>query len=819
MCRPHAASTDMLKHHLLIALRTLRRRPGFAALSVVGLAVGFACCLLIARFVADELGYDRAFEGRGVYRLVSNIQQSGDAEAQHYGAVGWPYGRIVEETVPEVEAAVYLRAVPDLPITHAGEHLYEDIVWAEADFFETFPVALAEGDPATALASPFSVVLSDSLARRLYGEARALGRTLVLNDSLGFTVTGVVARSSPKLHVAFDLLASFGTLQALWGPEVFDGRMDGGWLDVNVVTYLRLRRGANAEAVARKVRDLPAEQAGEQLREWGSTYHLGLQPAEDVYLHAAGYGNDLGPQGYAGRLRLLAAIGAFILLLAAINFVNLATARAGERAKEVGVRKTVGSGRGLLVRQFLAESVLVAALALVVAAVLVAAALGLFNSLVGKAYSLADLAAPPFVLGALGATALVGALAGLHPALVLASFRPAEVLKGSFSTGRRGTALRRGLVVVQFAVSVVLVVATLVVLAQLRHMQRQDLGFAGDQVLVVNAWRSPGQERALQTDALKQALGTHAGVRSVSATYAVPGGDGWPGQIAFPEGWPEGESLVVEYFPVDADYVRTLGLELVAGRDFDAALQTDDDEALLINEAAARAAGRTPQEAVGKRFPSPGSSKPEGVVVGVVKDYHHHGLQEAIRPAMYGINPASLGLFALRFDPAQTAAVRAHAEAVWERFFPGYAFRAEFLDEAFAAQYEAERRLARTFAVFAGLAVFVACLGLFGLAAYVTAQRTKEVGVRKVLGASVASLVALLSKDFVVLVLVSFGVAVPVAWLLMQRWLDGFAYPAALGAGPFVLAGLLALAVALVAVGVHALRAATADPVQSLRYE
>ncbi len=808
----------MLNHHLLIALRSLRRRPGFAALSVLGLAVGFACCLLLALFVADERGYDRAFEGRNVYRLVSDIQQSGDAEAQRYGAVGWPYGRTIEATMPEVEDAVYLLGTPDLPILHAGERLYEDIVWAEAGFFETFPATLAEGDAATALDEPFSVVLSDSLARRLYGDADALGRMLTLSDSLAFTVTGVVARTSPPTHVRFDLLASLGTVRALWGPEGFERRMTEGWLDVNIATYLRLRPDADAEALAGKLRDLPAEQAAGLLREWGSTYHLGLQPAEAVYLGAGGYGNPLGPQGDAGRLGLLAVIGAFILLLAAINFVNLATSRAGERAKEVGVRKTVGSGRGMLVRQFLAESVVTALVAVALAFALAAVALPLFNGLVGKGYGLADLAAPPFALAALGATVVVGLLAGLYPALVLARFQPAAVLKAGVSTGRQGVALRRGLVVVQFAVACVLLVATLVVLAQLRHMEREELGFAEDQVLVVNAWRSPGQERVLQTEAFKQALGAHAGVRRVSAAFAVPGQDGWGGQIAFPEGWPEGESLVVEYLPVDADYVETLGLELVAGRDFDPAVEADAGRALLINEAAARAAGWTAAEAVGKRFSSPGSTAAE-VVVGVVKDHHHHGLQAAIRPALYGITPTAFGVFALRFEPGQAGAVLAHAEAVWAAFFPGYAFRPEFLDEGFAAQYAAERRLARTFAVFAGLAVFVACLGLFGLAAYLAVQRTKEVGIRKVLGASVASLVALLSKDFVVLVLISFAVAGPVAYLLMRRWLGGFAYPVALGPGPFLLAGGLALAVALVAVGVHALRAASADPVTSLRYE
>ncbi len=809
----------MLRHHLLIALRSLRRRKGFAALSVTGLAVGLGCALLIALFVMDELGHDRAFAGRNVHRLVSDIQQSGDAEPHHVGAVGWPYGRIIEETFPEVEDVVYLGTWPAYPITQGDERLHERMLWADEGFFEAFPVALGEGDPATALAEPFSVVLSEALARRLYGDGPALGRTLTLADTLDFTVSGVAAEGPPS-HVTFDVLGSFGTMRALLGSETYDAWIAGGWLNVNAVNYVRLRDGADAAALARKVRDLPMERAGETLRGWGSTYRLGLQPAEDVYLRAGGYDNPLGPQGDGGRVLLLAAIGAFILLLAGINFVNLATARSAERAREVGVRKVVGSGRGLLIRQFLAESVVTALAALVLALGLATVTLGLFNDLTGKGYGLADLFAPPLLLGALGAAVLVGLLAGLYPAFVLASFRPVAVLKGRFQTGRRGVALRRGLVTFQFAVSCVLIVATLVVLGQLRHMQEQDLGFAEDQVLLLDARDAPFEQLRGGLDGLAQALEAHPAVERTARAWSFPGQMGWRGQVAFPEGWPEGESLALEYVPVGFGYEGALGLEVVAGRAFDRSFATDTATAVVINEAAVRAAGwASAEEAVGKGFASPASGRPEGRVVGVVRDYHHHGLQEAIGPMMFGADPVRGGRLAVRFRAEAASDVLTQVEDAWPRFFPDTALDHAFLDETFAAQYEAERRLARTFGVFSALAVLVACLGLFGLAAYVAARRTKEVGVRKVLGASVAGLVALLTREFLVLVAVGLAVAVPVAYVLMGRWLDGFAYPAALGPGPFLLAGLLALAIALVAVGGQALRAATADPVQSLRSE
>ncbi len=808
----------MLRNYLLTAYRHLRRHPGYAFINVLGLAVGLACCLLIALYVQDELGYDTFLENSDrVYRLTSDLQQSGDAAPHRAGTVGWPIGRVLEAEYPEVEDVVYLRGWPTFPVTHAGEQLFEEMLYADEGFFDLFSFPAVEGNLETALAEPFSLVLSQTLAHRLFGDAPALGQPLALADTLAFTVTGVV-EVPEQSHLQFDVLASFETLRTFMG-NYYEGQFTSGWLNLNVGNYVLLREGADAGAFAAKIRSLPMERGGSYLEEWGSTYRLHLEPLADVFLHS-NYSNAFGPQSDVTYVYLLSAIALFLLLIACINFVNLATARSMERAKEVGVRKVVGSSRAMLVRQFLSESLLTTLVALVLGLSLLSLALPLFNSLTEKTLAAEALLSPVMGGGLVALLLLVGLLGGLYPALVLSRFRPVEVMKGAFSRSRRGVRLRQALVVFQFAISCALIVSTLVVLRQLHFMKSQDPGFDEEQVLVLDARRAPGRALAQQYETLKQELAAHPAVLRTSATYAVPGRNGWRGQISFPEGWTEGEALTLEYIPVDQDFTETLGLTMVAGRDLSHDFPVDLERSVMINEAAVAAIGwGAPEEAIGKRLSSPGSAKSDGVIVGVVQNYHHHGLQEEIQPIMYGVNEGTFGLFALRLAADEAGAVLTHVAQTWERLFPGYPFDTYFLDEYFARQYEAEQRLSRIFGTFAGLAILIACLGLFGLAAFTTLQRTKEVGIRKVFGASVGSIVALLSKEFLGLVLVAFVVAAPVAYFAMRGWLEDFAYRVDLGVGTFLLAGALALLVALLTISYQAVRAAFSNPVDSLRYE
>ncbi len=763
-----------------------------------------AACLLIGLYIHEELSYDR-FHSKydRIYRLGG-------------GTVGWPYGRVIASDFPEVEAVTYIRPYPTFSIEHNGQHLFERMYFADAEFFKVFDFPLLQGDPETALDEPYSIVLSEKLASKLFGGAPALDGTVDLGESNLFKVTGIV--SIPRLsHIQCDAFLAFESLRAL-DREWFETEMSSGWLDLNVINYVLLREGVRGAEFEDKIRDLPRRYAGEYLDSWGSDYRLDFEPLGRIYLHSR-YGNYLGPQNDVDYVWLLAFVGLFLLIIAGANFVNLATARSIQRAREVGIRKVVGSTRRTLVRQFMTESFLTCLLSIVLAAGLGIIMLPLFNDLSAKQFTAGDIFTPRILLGMLGLVFLVSFLAGMYPALSLSGFRPIEVLRGRYSGGPRGIRLRQSLVVTQFVISSVLIVGTLVILSQIRYMRSQDLGFDSDRIMILTAVRAPWEELSQRFETFKQRLVSHTAVGKVSSLGAVPGRTGWAGQISFPEGWPEDKSLSLEYIPVDYDFVETLGLRIVAGRDFDASYATDEKTALLINEASVRAAGwLSAQEAVGKGFASPGSGKPEGVVVGVIEDYHHHGLRDRIEPMMFGLRPVS-GYFALRIDAAEAGQVIRHVGRTWEEFFEGYPFSVSFQDEYFGRQYDQDRRLMRILLTFTGLTILIACLGLFGLTAYTAAQRTKEIGVRKILGASVPGIVGLLSRDFLKLVLIAFMIAGPLGYFAMERWLQNFAYRTDIRIEIFLVNAALLFLASLATVSFQAVKAALADPVISLRYE
>ena len=795
----------MFKNHIQVVLRQFRRHKGYAAINLGGLAVGLAACLLIGLYVQDELAFDRFHEkGSRIYRLGS-------------GSVGWPYGKLLESEYPEVEDVVYIRTYPSYSIEHGENHYFERMFYADDGFFRLFDFPIVEGDLETALEEPNSLVLSETLAKKLFGQEQALERTLLLGeDSLPCTVKGVVSLPR-RSHIRFDALLSFETLRVI-NPEMYEEEMAQGWLDLNVVNYVLVREGADAEALASKIRDLPQKYAGEYLERWGSTYQLDMEPFSDIYLRSD-YGNWLGPKSDIAYVYLLIFVGLFLLFIACVNFVNLSTARSMKRAKEVGLRKVVGSTRGALVQQFLVESLVMCLMALVLAVGLSAVFLPYFNTLAAKMFTMRDLLIPQMA-GVLFVLVFgVGILAGLYPALSLSSFMPVESLKGSFMTGRRGVKLRKALVVFQFALSGALIIGTFVMLSQLRYMQGQNLGFDAEQVVVLDGRRAPGQEMSQRIDVFKHELAAHPAVEFVSSTGAVPGRSGWRGQISFPEGWAKNKSISLEYIPVDFDFIKTLGLRLVAGRDFDPSFATDKDTAVIINEEAVAVVGwESPQAAIGKGFASPGSGKPEGRIIGVVKNFHQHGLREPIGPMMFGIRSPN-SLFAMRIHAAEAVAVVSHLKKTWSRFFAGYPFDFFFLDENFAREYGQEQRMMRIFGTFTVLTILIASLGLFGLSAFSLQQRTKEIGVRKMLGASVIDIAALLSGDFLKLVFFAFLIAAPVGYIAMHRWLQNFAYRTGIGVAVFLAGAAFMMLAAVATISYQALKAALTDPVKSLRYE
>ena len=807
----------MLKNYVKIALRHVQRHRSYAFINIAGLAVGMASSLLILFYVQDEWSYDRFHEKADrLYRLGTDFQPPDDGPINRANTVGWPVGRALAATYPEVERILYLRPT-SLPIKHDGRYFYENVLYADTNFFEAFSFPLVKGDPKTALQDPFTLVVTEEMERKYFGGESALGQTITLDDSLLFTVTGVARDVPTNSHLTFDLLISFETFCIL-RPNDCERHFSNGWFHVNMFNYALLRKGVSGDAFAEKVAGFVMEQAGSIFSDIGYTVTLQLEPVKEIYLRS-NRGNRLGPTSDITYVYILSSVALFVLLIATINFMNLATARSADRAKEVGVRKVVGSSRAGLMGQFLSESFLTCLLATVLALGLLSLALPFFNDLAGKTITMGMLLSARFTPWLVGLVLGISVLGGLYPAFVLSGFKPVETLRGSYATSRRGRRLRQGLVVFQFTLSCALIVSTLVVFNQLRYMQQQDLGFDKEQVLVLDARTAPWPwaTRTQQYKTVKNALIEHRAVEHVSASFVAPGRSGWRGQIAFPEGRAADEGLLIEYLPVDHDFAKTFRLQVIAGRDFSTAFETDRDEALLINEAAVAAMGwGTPQEALGKRLKTSGK---DGRVIGVVKDYHHHGLQQAIGPMVMAIAPF-YNFFSLRIaTDDDVPATLAHLEQVWNSFFAGYPFTYFFLDEDYDRQYRAEERLTKIFALFASLAVLIACLGLFGLAAYTAQQRTKEIGIRKTLGASILSIIALLSRDFIKLVLLACLVATPVAYVAMQRWLEVFAHRIDLSGWIFLLAGALALATALLTVSYQAIKAALTDPVKALRYE
>lgn len=797
----------MWKSHLIVTFRSLRRRRGYALLNIAGLAVGLACCAVLALYVWGELAYDRFHEHADRVHRIESVWGGGDFSLP---ATNWRFVEALRADYPRLEVATLLRTNGSV---RYGDRLFRenDLLFANPAFFDVFSFDLDRGDATTALAEPYTVVLAPETARRYFGDADPIGRTLRLFGDTDFAVTGVLAEPPGPTHVPLNLLLSWPTLDALgWTANQQ-------WGNNSVYTYLLLPEGMEPGRMAAALPGIAERHAGE---DWNGAA-LGLQALPDVHLYSH-HSMELSPNGNPVYVGLFAAIAGFILLLACVNFVNLSTARSLERAKEVGVRKAVGAARGQLARQFLSEAMVLALGGLLGAGLLVAIALPTLEGLVGRPLLPGVRTGALAVALALGLTLVAGLGSGLYPALALSRFRPAEVLRGRFATSGRGRRLREGLVVFQFAVAMVLLAGTLVVYGQLRHLREATLGFDEAQVLALHGPGVPTTERLAFFDALR----AHPSVEAVASTSEMMpaellNGNGLmvPGAV-LPEGAEDLVSTRAVY--VSADFFETLGVSFLAGRDFSAHRATDST-GVILNEAAARqlmaqVPGRyaTPEALVGESVET--SPDEALMVLGVVPDFHLASLHTAVEPIGFYLAPVQ-GTYLVRARPGAAAEALDVVRRTWAERFPESPLEYRFLDAAFDAAYRTEERLGWLAMLFAGLAILVACLGLFGLAAYAVEQRRKEVGVRKVLGASIQSVMVLLSKDFARLVLIAVVAAAPVAYVGMSRWLDGFASRMEMGAWPFLAAGALCLLIALLTVSSHAFRAATADPVQSLRSE
>lgn len=800
----------MLQNNLKVTLRNLRKNLLTTSLNTTGLATGIAVCLFVLVWVQRELSYDNFHpDADRIFRVVNTFKSESESFSQ--APSGPALGAHLPEELPEVEAGCRYSDGSD-KLTVGDKRFFEDdIQIADSNFFQFFNFRLLKGNPATALSGVNNIVLTESLAKKYFGNADPMGQTMTYGERRQLLVTGVAADPPVNSQIQFSAIIPMRFLHD-WAATNWDGfKVDEQWVGGWMYTFLRLRNPVEWKDTERHVNAVVEKHSKKDWAENKMRYTYTLQPMRSVHLYS-NLRYDVPTNGSMARVWIFGAVGLVVLLLACINYMNLATAGALKRAKETGVRKAVGASRGELIRQFLTDSITLATFATILGVVLFQLFLPAFSKLTEQPYSF-DFTLQNVLLLA-GFALGLGALSGIYPAFVLSSFKPAATLKGVFQSTPQGGWMRKSLVVFQFASTVALLAGILVIRQQMAFIQSKSLGYRGDAVIEVNYRGASKVDRGY--GALRNELLKNPAIKNVSMhTRNVVGGVG--------NGWTTTEDLngneisTSAYgYEADPDYFDTYGMQLAAGRFFSKDNPTDTMKAVLVNEAAVRTFGwQKPENAIGKRF---GKGAEEKRVIGVVKDFHFESLHKPVEALVIHFARGGVRV-SLRVDQANAKEAIHHLEASWKQQFPDIPLDYAFVDDEVAKQYNNEQTSESLFLLLSGLSMFIACLGLFGLISFAAEQRTKEIGVRKVLGASVASIVGLLSKEFLSLVIVSLVIASPIAWYFMNRWLQDFAYRIDMHWSVFVLAGLIAVAVAFLTVSFKSIRAALANPVASLRSE
>jgi len=808
----------MFKNFFKIAFRNITRHKGFSFINIAGLTFGLTACILIGLFVWDEKQYDKFLPGgEQVYRVYSEYTNSEGTEEM---AVTPPmFTTVLQQDFPGVEktARVMMMAEYKMLFEAGKNKLYEQSgYFVDSTFFEVFPLSFKYGSARNVLDDPSSIVLSDEMAKRFFGNENPVGKKILMNKEL--LQVKAVFEKNPKLHLQFNYLRS------LSGLQLSAERMQSwGWHQF--VSYVKIKKETNIKALELKFQNAVKEKSKPFISDANTSDKPFFQPLKDIHLYSANFKFDLAQRGNITYVNALTIIAIFILLIACFNFVNLATAKSLQRAKEVGVRKAIGAGRKQLMVQFIGETLLLTFISIVISVCLAMIFLPWLNNFTDKNISLALFANPIVIMLFLALTLVVGILAGFYPALILSNFKPVKVLKGTMSGDDESGKipwLRHGLVVIQLTLSVLLIISAVVVFKQVDYLHNKDLGFNKGQIMF---FPMRGDNMSANVDAFKNELLQVPGVSSVSIGYGFPG-DAVAGDEIIVSHNGKQQTQSATQLMVDFDYIKTLGLQIIAGREFSKEMSTDKDHAWIINETAVKQLGfGTPQKALGQNlYWHPwGASNPDslktGQVIGVVKDFNYKSLYDKVETTVLQIFPDAAWKVAVKMKTANIENTINSVRTVWNKFTPEYPIEYKFLDENFEQMYNAEDKLKSLLWIFTCIAIFVGCMGLFGLAAYTAERRRKEVGIRKVLGASIRGIVLLLSKDFIKLVMISLLIASPFAWYFMNQWLQDFAYRITISWWVFAITAIIALSIAFVTVSFQAIKAAMANPVKSLRTE
>ena len=805
----------MIKNYLTIAWRSLTKNKVFSFINIFGLAIGLTCCMLISAYIYQEVTYDTyPVNAKNIYRVGLHLTEN--AGVTDFALVDAAVGQGIKNNIPGVAASTRISGRGSVYVKYDDKLFKEEhFSIADSNFLAMFSLPLIQGDGRSALVDPNTVVITSQTAKKYFGSTSAIGKTLTLQGERDLKVTGVIDKVPDNSHFHFDAFISKATY-----PSKRET-----WSNISFYTYLQLNKGADAKKIEAQFPALVLKYAAPEIQnDMGvslaeaqksvNTFRFFLMPLTDIHLHSATK-FEMEPNGDIHYVYIFSALAAFILLLACINFMNLSTASSVKRAKEVGIRKVMGSLKSSLISQFLTESVVVTALAMVIGLMLVYFALPYFNNLAGKQFDMGLFISPKSIAIEVFLVLLVGIIAGIYPAFFLSSFKVLNVLKGNTSAGpAKRNFLRSGLVVFQFFISTSLIIATMVVYRQLNYMQNIKLGYDKEQVLVINDAYSLGNN----IDAFKQQLLRDPRVANATVTGTVPGSANMDGTQIYAKEFndkQEHKEIHTNIYHVEDSYLATLGIKMAVGRNFSSA-QPADSSAVVINEALVREIGWGNTDPIGKTIVRSGQR--EFKVVGVVKDFHYKSAKEKIAPLMFLPGRSNM-LMAVKVHSADVSAFLTDVKKQWDGYRATAPFSYSFLDEQYAALYSAEQRTGKIFTSFAIVAIIIASLGLFGLAAFSIRQRVKEIGIRKVLGASSGTITGMLSAEFLKLVGIAIVVSVPVTWYAMHKWLQDFAYRIDISWWVFVLAGFIAILVAFVTVSFQSVRAALANPVKSLRSE